>query len=53
MVTMLAYGFLSFAGHRLRGHKDHSGGIAFGDLNGVTKARPRRRDHGDRGPRPR
>ena len=38
MVTLLCYGFLSFAGYRLRGYKDHSGGIAFGDLDGLTRA---------------
>jgi hypothetical protein len=38
MVTVLAYGFLSFVGHRLRSHKDHSGAIAFADLDGVTRA---------------
>jgi hypothetical protein len=37
MVTVLAYGFLSFTGHRLRSHKDHSGAIAFSDLDSVTK----------------
>jgi len=38
MVTMLAYGFLSFAGHRLRSHKDHSGAIPLADLDGITGA---------------
>jgi hypothetical protein len=38
MVTMLSYGFLAFAGHRLRSHKDHSGAIALADLDGLTKA---------------
>ena len=38
MVTVLCYGFLAFAGYRLRGYKDHSGGIAFGDLDGLTRA---------------
>jgi hypothetical protein len=38
MVTMLAYGFLSFAGHRLRSHKDHSGAIPLAGLDGVTTA---------------
>ena len=37
MVTLLCYGFLSFAGYRLRGYKDHSGGIAFGDLDALTR----------------
>ncbi len=38
MVTLLAYGFLAFAGYRLRGYKDHSGAIVFGDLDGLTRA---------------
>ena len=38
MVTTLCYGFLAFAGYRLRGYKDHSGAIAFGDLDGLTRA---------------
>ena len=38
MVTVLCYGFLAFAGYRLRGYKDHSGAIAFGDLDGLTRA---------------
>jgi hypothetical protein len=38
MVTVLSYGFLAFAGHRLRGYKDHSGAVAFGDLDALTKA---------------
>ena len=38
MVTVLSYGFLSFAGHRLRGYKDHSGAVAFTELDGLTKA---------------
>jgi len=37
MVTVLSYGFLSFTGHRLRSFKDHSGAIAFADLDGLTK----------------
>ncbi len=37
MVTTLSYGFLAFAGYRLRGYKDHSGAIAFGDLDGLTR----------------
>lgn len=36
MVTTLSYGFLAFAGHRLRAYKDHSGAISFGDLDGLT-----------------
>jgi hypothetical protein len=38
MVTVLSYGFLAFAGHRLRGYKDHSGAVAFGDLDALTRA---------------
>jgi hypothetical protein len=38
MVTVLAYGFLSFVGHRLRSHKDHSGAVPFAELDVVTKA---------------
>ncbi len=38
MVTVLSYGFLAFAGHRLRGYKDHSGGVAFSHLDALTKA---------------
>ena len=38
MVTVLSYGFLAFAGHRLRGYKDHSGAVAFSELDGLTKA---------------
>ena len=37
MVTTLLYGFLGFAGSRLRGHKNHSGSIAIGDLDGLTR----------------
>ena len=37
MVTVLSYGFLSFAGHRLRGYKDDSGAVAFTELDGLTK----------------
>lgn len=38
MVTVLSYGFLAFAGHRLRSYKDHSGAIPLADLDGLTKA---------------
>ncbi len=38
MVTVLSYGFLAFAGHRLRGYKDHSGAVAFADLDALTWA---------------
>jgi len=37
MVTTLCYGFLAFAGIRLRSYKDHSGAIEFGDLDGLTR----------------
>ena len=37
MVTVLSYGFLAFAGHRLRGYKDHSGAVAFTELDVLTK----------------
>ena len=36
MVTVLSYGFLAFAGHRLRGYKDHSGAVALTELDGLT-----------------
>lgn len=38
MVTVLSYGFLAFAGYRLRTFKDHSGAIARHALDGLTKA---------------
>lgn len=38
MVTVLSYGFLAFAGHRLRSYKDHSGAIPLPDLDGLTRA---------------
>jgi hypothetical protein len=37
MVTVLSYGFLAFAGNRLRGYKDHSGAVAFTELDVLTK----------------
>jgi len=37
MVTTLSYGFLAFAGYRLRGYKDHSGAIASSELDGLTR----------------
>ena len=37
MVTVLSYGFLAFAGHRLRDYKDHSGAVAFTELDALTK----------------
>jgi hypothetical protein len=36
MVTLLSYGFLSFAGHRLRSHRNHAGTIHREDLDAVT-----------------
>lgn len=36
MVTTLCYGFLTFAGYRLRGYKDHSGAVEFGNLDALT-----------------
>ena len=36
MVTVLCYGFLAFTGHRLRGHKDHTGAIVPGDVDGLS-----------------
>lgn len=36
MVTTLSYGFLAFAGYRLRGYKDHSGAVEFGNLDPLT-----------------
>lgn len=38
MVTVLAYGFLSFTGHRMRSHKNHAGSIHLDELDGFTKA---------------
>ncbi|MGH3279622.1 MAG: hypothetical protein ACRDNW_10855 [Trebonia sp.] len=38
MVTAATYGFLAFAGYRLRTYKDHSGAIARHALDGLTKA---------------
>ena len=37
IVTVLAFGFFSFTGHRLRSFKDHSGAVRAGDLDGFTK----------------
>jgi hypothetical protein len=36
MVTTLSYGFLAFAGYRLRSYKDHSGAVSFRDLDALT-----------------
>jgi hypothetical protein len=38
MITMLAYGFLAFTGHRLRSHKDTDGVPDLHALDGLTKA---------------
>lgn len=38
MVTLVFYGFLSFAGYRLRVFKDHSGAVSRTDLDGLTRA---------------
>lgn len=38
MVTVLSYGFLSFTGHRLRMHKDHSGSVPMHELDGWDRA---------------
>jgi uncharacterized membrane protein len=37
MVTVLSYGYLSFAGHCLRGFKNHEGTVHHRDLDGFTK----------------
>jgi hypothetical protein len=37
MVTVLSYGYLAFTGHRLRGHKDHTGTVHRDDLDGFTR----------------
>lgn len=38
MVTVLAYGFLAFTGHRMRSHKNHAGTVHLDELDGLTKA---------------
>ena len=38
MITLLAYGFLSFTGHRLRSHKNHAGTIHREDVDAITSA---------------
>jgi hypothetical protein len=38
MVTVLAYGFLSVTGHRMRGYKNHAGTVHLDELDGFTKA---------------
>jgi hypothetical protein len=37
MVTVLAYGFLAFTGHRMRSYKDHAGSVHVDALDGFTK----------------
>jgi hypothetical protein len=37
MVTVLAYGFLAFTGHRMRSHKTHAGSVHVDELDGFTK----------------
>ncbi len=38
MVTVLAYGFLAFTGHRMRCCKNHAGTVHLDELDGFTKA---------------
>jgi hypothetical protein len=38
MVTVLAYGFLAFTGHRMRSHKNHAGTVHLDDLDGFATA---------------
>jgi len=38
MVTLLSYGFLAFAGHRMRSYKNHEGTVRLEDLDGLAKA---------------
>jgi hypothetical protein len=38
MVTVLAYGFLAFTGHRMRSYKNHAGTVHLDELDGLTKA---------------
>lgn len=38
IVTLLSYGFLTFTGHRMRMHKDHSGTVPLAELDTWTKA---------------
>jgi hypothetical protein len=38
MVTVLAYGFLAFTGHRMRFYKNHAGTVHLDQLDGFTKA---------------
>jgi hypothetical protein len=38
MMTVLAYGFLAFTGHRMRSYKDHAGTVHLDELDDFTKA---------------
>jgi hypothetical protein len=38
MVTVLAYGFLAFTGHRMRSYKDHAGTVHLDGVDDFTKA---------------
>ena len=38
MVTVLAYGFLAFTGHRMRSFKNHAGTVHLDELDGLTRA---------------
>jgi len=38
MVTVLAYGFLAFTGHRMRSYKNHAGTVHLDELDGLTRA---------------
>jgi hypothetical protein len=38
MVTVLAYGFLAFTGHRMRSRKNHAGTVHLDELDGLTRA---------------
>ena len=38
MVTVLAYGFLAFTGHRMRSYKDHTGTVHLDEVDNFTKA---------------
>jgi hypothetical protein len=38
MVTVLAYGFLAFTGHRMRSHKNHAGAVHLNELDSFTRA---------------
>lgn len=38
MVTVLAYGFLAFTGHRMRSYKDHAGTVHLNEVDDFTKA---------------